>query len=101
MKTRAENVLIFLAWTAPAARPPRLDPQPISPYNPYNTYMGEVADKRIPVTREVWEGLSDLKSPGETFANLLAEMIEHEKKRRLFLDMDRIEEEGTFVELRL
>jgi predicted CopG family antitoxin len=63
--------------------------------------MGEVADKRIPVTREVWEGLSDLKSPGETFANLLAEMIEHEKKRRLFLDMDRIEREGNFVELRL
>jgi len=63
--------------------------------------MGEVADKRIPVTREVWEGLSDLKSPGETFANLLAEMIEHEKKRRLFLDMDRIEKEGNFVELRL
>ena len=63
--------------------------------------MGEVADKRIPVTREVWEGLSDLKRPGETFANLLAEMIEHEKKRRLFLDMDRIEREGNFVELRL
>jgi len=79
----------------------RLDPQPISPYSPYNTDMGEVADKRIPVTREVWEGLSDLKSPGETFANLLAEMIEHEKKRRLFLDMDRIEKEGNFVELRL
>jgi predicted CopG family antitoxin len=41
-----------------------------------------VADKRIPVTCEVWEGLSDIKRPGETFANLLAEMIEHEKKRR-------------------
>ncbi len=63
--------------------------------------MGEVADKRIPVTREVWEGLSDLKRPGETFANLLEEMIEHEKKLRLFLDMDKIENEGKFVELRL
>ncbi len=63
--------------------------------------MGEVADKRIPVTREVWEGLSDLKRPGETFANLLEEMIEHEKKLRLFLDMDNIEKEGKFVELRL
>ena len=63
--------------------------------------MGEVADKRIPVTREVWEGLSDLKRPGETFANLLEEMIEHEKKLRLFLDMDKIENDGKFVELRL
>jgi predicted CopG family antitoxin len=41
-----------------------------------------VADKRIPVTCEVWEDLSDIKRPVETFANLLAEMIEHEKKRR-------------------
>lgn len=63
--------------------------------------MGEVADKRIPVTREVWEGLSDLKGPGETFANLLKEMIEHEKKLRLFLDMDKIEKEGKFLELHL
>jgi len=63
--------------------------------------MGEVADKRIPVTREVWEGLSDLKRPGETLENTSREMIEHEKKRRLFLDMDRIEKEGSFVELRL
>lgn len=63
--------------------------------------MGEVADKRIPVTREVWEGLSDLKRPGETFAVLLAEMIEHEKKLRLFREMDRIEREGTFVELQV
>jgi len=55
----------------------------------------------IPVTREVWEGLSDLNRPKETFANLLAEMIEHEKTRRLFLDMDEIEKEGNFVELHI
>ena len=83
-----------------AARPLASDPQPISPYSPYSIYMGEAADKRIPVTREVWEDLSDLKRPGETFAGLLAEMIEHEKKRPLFLDMERIEGEGNFVELR-
>jgi predicted CopG family antitoxin len=63
--------------------------------------MREVTDKRIPVTREVWDGLSDLKRPEETFANLLAEMIEHEKKRQLFLDMDEIEKVGNFVVLRL
>ncbi|KUK43187.1 MAG: hypothetical protein WCY97_11205 [Methanothrix sp.] len=63
--------------------------------------MAEVADKRTPVTREVWEGLSDLKGPKETFAKPLARNTEHEKKRRLFLDMDRIEREGNFVELRI
>jgi predicted CopG family antitoxin len=61
--------------------------------------MAEVADKRIPVTSKVWEDLSDLKRPGETFAQLLEEMIEHEKKLRLFLDLEKIETEGTFVEL--
>jgi len=61
--------------------------------------MGEVADKRIPVTREVWEGLSDLKSPGETFANLLAEMIEREKKARLIEHLLQVADEGDYVEL--
>jgi len=50
-----------------------------------------MGDKRIFVTREVWKDLSDLKRPKETFANLLAEMTVHEKKRRLFFDMDKIE----------
>ncbi|MBP7069572.1 MAG: hypothetical protein KBA97_00700 [Methanothrix sp.] len=61
--------------------------------------MAEIANKRIPVTPEIWEALSDLKRPGETFAHLLEEMIEHEKKLRLFLDMEKIELEGKFVEL--
>jgi len=51
--------------------------------------------------REVWKGSSDLKRPGETFAHLLEEMIEHEKKLRLFLDMEKIEKEDKFVELPL
>ncbi len=61
--------------------------------------MAEVANKRIPVTKDVWEGLSDLKKPGETFAQLLEEMIENEKKARLFRDLDKIEEEDEFVEM--
>jgi predicted CopG family antitoxin len=63
--------------------------------------MAEIADKRIPVTKEVWEELSDLKRPGETFSQLLEAMIEHEKKLRLFMDMEKIEREGKFVEMPL
>ena len=74
-------------------------PQDIWLYSPYSHYMAEIANKRIPVTPEIWEALSDLKRPGETFAHLLEEMIEHEKKLRLFLDMEKIELEGKFVEL--
>lgn len=61
--------------------------------------MAKVAVNRIPITREVWQGLSDLKRPGETFAQLLEEMIENEKKARLFRDLDKIEEDDEFVEM--
>jgi len=65
--------------------------------NTYNTVMA--ATKRIPVSEEVWAEISDLKCPGQTFDDLLAQMVEQEKKRRFIEDMDRIEAEGDFVEL--
>jgi hypothetical protein len=58
------------------------------------------ATSRIPVSRVVWEELSGLKSAGETYDHLLAEMIEREKTRRLFEDMDRIEKRGKFVAMK-
>ena len=57
------------------------------------------ATKRIPVSEEVWAEISELKRPGQTFDDLLAQMAEQEKKRRFIEDMDRIEAEGDFVEL--
>jgi predicted CopG family antitoxin len=57
-----------------------------------------LAIKRIPVTETVWVELSDLKTAGQTYSQLLEEMIEDRKKARLFRDMERIEEEGEFVE---
>lgn len=56
------------------------------------------ANKRIPVTESVWIDLSSLKKAGQTYSQLLEEMIEERKKARLFRDMDKIEEEGDFVE---
>jgi hypothetical protein len=58
------------------------------------------ATSRIPVSRAVWEELSGLKKPGETYDHLLDEMIEREKKHRLFEDMDRIEKRGKFVAMK-
>jgi predicted CopG family antitoxin len=57
-----------------------------------------LAIKRIPVTETVWAELSDLKSAGQTYSQLLEEMIEDRKKARFFRDMERIEERGEFVE---
>jgi predicted CopG family antitoxin len=57
------------------------------------------AAKRIPVTEERWMELSRLKKAGQTYDELLAELIEEHKKTRLFEEMRRIEEKGDFVEL--
>jgi predicted CopG family antitoxin len=50
------------------------------------------AIKRIPVSPEILEELSSLKEPEQTFGELIAGMIEREKKFRLLKDMKRIEE---------
>jgi len=65
--------------------------------HPYNPSMA--ATKRVPVSEGVWADLSALKGAGQTYDDLLASMIEQEKKRRFIADMDRIEEEGDIVEL--
>jgi predicted CopG family antitoxin len=62
------------------------------------TILLMLATKRIPVTENVWVELSALKKAGQTYSQLLEEMIEDRKKARLFRDMEKIEEEGEFVE---
>jgi predicted CopG family antitoxin len=66
-------------------------------YNLYKTTM--IATKRLAVTESVWADLSDLKRPGETFSQLLEDMIEREKKARLVAHLKTIADEGDFVEL--
>lgn len=57
------------------------------------------AIKGIPVSPEILEELSRLKEPEQTFGELIAGMIEREKKFRLLKDMKRIEETAEFVEI--
>ena len=40
-----------------------------------------------------------MRSAGQTYTELLEEMVEARKKERLVSDMKRIEEEGSFVSL--
>lgn len=54
-------------------------------HDTYNTIMSTV--KRIPVTEQVWKDLSEMRSAGQTYTDLLAEMIEDRKKRRLEEDV--------------
>ena len=41
------------------------------------------ADKRIPVTEERWKELNELKGAGETYDELLAELIREHQRRQL------------------
>jgi len=63
----------------------------------YHMIMSAV--KRIPVAEPVWKELSEMRSAGQTYTELLEEMMEARKKERLASDMKRIEEDGKFVSL--
>ncbi len=55
--------------------------------------------KRIPVTEQVWKELAEMRSAGQTYDELLAEMIELRKKRRLLDDVCHSMQEDDFVQL--
>lgn len=57
------------------------------------------ATKRIPVTEKIWQELGGLKKAGQTYSELLAELVEERKKTCLFEEMRLIEDESDFVEL--
>ncbi|HQD25845.1 antitoxin VapB family protein [Methanoculleus sp. DTU007] len=59
------------------------------------------ATKRIVVKEEIWAALSSMRRPGMTFSELIEEMIEHEKKRRLVEDIKRIQESEELMEIQL
>lgn len=58
------------------------------------------AEKRIPVTEERWKELHELKQPGQTYDELLEELVEERKKRALFEMVEEKHERGDFVPLR-
>ncbi len=58
-----------------------------------------IANKRIPVTERIWGELGRLKGAGQSYDELLSDLIEEHKKAVLFKEMQAIEEKGDFVEL--
>ena len=43
--------------------------------------------KRIPVSESVWKELAEMRSAGQTYDELLEDLIEDRKKRRLLNDV--------------
>ena len=62
--------------------------------------MTEIANKRIPVTEEIWESLASLKKHGQTYDQLLAEMIALKQERDFLVHIEQIEKHGEFVSLK-
>lgn len=57
------------------------------------------ADKRIPVTKERWEELNELKRAGETYDDLIDDMVEAYRKQNLAEMVREKQEKGEFVEV--
>lgn len=62
--------------------------------------MTEVATKRIPVTEEIWKSLAELKKHGQTYDQLLAEMIALKQERDFLAHIEELEKHGEFVSLK-
>lgn len=57
------------------------------------------ADKRIPVSEERWRELGKMKDAGQTYDELLDELIQEHKKHRLAEMVREKRDDGSFVEV--
>ncbi|OQA54599.1 MAG: hypothetical protein BWY45_02535 [Euryarchaeota archaeon ADurb.Bin294] len=60
----------------------------------------ECATKRIPVRPSTWKEVYELRKPGQTFDEVIRDMVAKEKRSRLFEDADRKMREGHFSEFK-
>lgn len=58
------------------------------------------ADKKIRVSEESREELHNLKEPGESYDEVIQELVEEHKKRQLFEMVEEKKERDDFVPLR-
>lgn len=61
--------------------------------------MAGIANKRIPVTEEIWESLSEMKRPGQTYDLLLSEMIALKQEHDFLIHIEEIEKAEEFMTL--
>lgn len=55
--------------------------------------MSQGKNKRIPVSKDIWKKLGDLKGAGETYDEVLEKMIQDHNRMELARKMEKIEEE--------
>lgn len=57
------------------------------------------SEKRIPLSEERWRELGEMKDAGQTYDDLLHEMIQEHKEHRLAEMVREKREDGDFVEV--
>ena len=56
-------------------------------------------NKRIPVSEEHWEELGDLKGAGQSWDDVIGDLVEHYKRARLFREVHEARENDEFRSL--
>ncbi len=59
----------------------------------------ERATKRIPVCPSTWETVHQLRKPGETYDDVIRNLIRRDSGARLIEETERIRKQGRFVPL--
>lgn len=57
----------------------------------------EIANKRVALTPSTWAALSNIKPPGKSLGDTVADLIADHQKRVLERDLDEIDANGTFI----
>ncbi len=60
---------------------------------------GQITYKRIPVSPSTWEKLSLIKKPGETFDQLISNLVSERGKRDIIRHAMHVSEEGEYLSL--
>ena len=57
----------------------------------------EIANKRVALTPSTWAALSNIKPPGKSLGDTVADLITEHQRRKLERDLDEIDENGQFI----
>lgn len=59
----------------------------------------ECATKRIPVTPSTWRTVHQLRKPGQTYDDVINELIQRDSESRLIEETQRIRKRNKFIPL--
>jgi len=56
-----------------------------------------IANKRVALTPSTWSALSDIKKPGKTLGETVADLISEHQRATLERDLDEVDASATYV----